>query len=244
MKLDPNLRLEVLSEILGKEVKASDQTQGTADNVLSVDEFHLSNILGTLLSLLMKVFINEDDFFDPQYDYDFSDPSELPPCERGNEPYARPYGWYRIALKVKGKYPDGDKWLGSNGLRSHSDPGEWPVSFHGTSLDGAKGIITRNYKAGPGALYGRGIYSTPDINVAEELYARTFQSKTTRKHYKVILQNRINPQKREICTRNDYWLIPVPQGAPAYEERRIVTSSIRPYGILIKELNQPSCVIL
>ena len=93
---------------------------------------------------------------------------------RGDELYERPKGWYRMALKVKGKYPDGDTWLGTKGWRRHSVPGEWPVSYHGTSLDGAKGIIRSHYKAGDRSAYGRGIYSTPDIHVAErERYAKS-----------------------------------------------------------------------
>lgn len=57
-------------------------------------------------------------FFDPEYDStDLSDSAE---CARGDELYERPKGWYRMALKVKDKYPDGDTWLGDNGWRSHS----------------------------------------------------------------------------------------------------------------------------
>ncbi|XP_076005969.1 uncharacterized protein LOC143000512 [Genypterus blacodes] len=237
MHLEPKLRLEIISKVLGRKIKTFDKTRGTHADVLSVDEFHRSNILGNEDSSPRKSFLNPEDFFDPKYDYDFTGQSGSAACERGNEPYTRPYGWYRMALKVKGKYPDGNRWLGSIGWRSHSDPEEWPVSYHGTGLDGAKGIITSNYKAGPRALYGRGIYSTPDINVAErECYAKTFQSKTTGKHYMMILQNRINPEKREICTKKDYWLIPVPEGSSASKERRIVERSLRPYGILIKEI--------
>ncbi|KAI4818451.1 hypothetical protein KUCAC02_011792 [Chaenocephalus aceratus] len=58
-------------------------------------------------------------------------------------------------------------WLGPYGWKSHSVAGEWPVSYHGTSSDGARGIIKTHYKAGDRALYGRGIYSTPDIHVAD-----------------------------------------------------------------------------
>lgn len=175
-------------------------------------------------------------FFDPEYD--FTDLSDSAECTRGDELYERPKGWYRMAFKVKDKYPDGDTWLGDNGWRSHSAPEEWPASFHGTSLDGSKGIIRSHYKPGRGAAYGRGIYSTADIYVAQsESYARTFTSETTGKSYKVILQNRINPKKRETCQRSDYWLIPVDTEASAEEEKEIVESSIQPYGILIKQLN-------
>ncbi|XP_068566665.1 uncharacterized protein [Cebidichthys violaceus] len=237
MYMDSNLKAEVLSSILGQIVKPYDKNLcKTKDNTLSVDDFHLHNLIGRQHG--KQFFIDGKNFFDSAYDYDFTDLSDSAECTRGEELYQRPKGWYRMALKVKGRYPDGDAWLGTKGWRSHSVPGEWPVSYHGTSLDGVKGIIRSNYTAGGRALYGRGIYSTPDIHVAErEDYAKTFTSETTGKSYKVILQNRINPEKREICQRSDYWLIPVPKGASAAVEKQIVESSIRPYGILIKELN-------
>ena len=65
---------------------------------------------------------------------------------------------------------------------------------------------------------------------------KTFKSNKTGKNYKVIMQNRINPQKRVITKKENYWLIPVPEGTSAEEEKRIVEESIRPYGILIKEV--------
>ncbi|XP_031179018.1 uncharacterized protein LOC116066935 [Sander lucioperca] len=239
MYLDSNLKIEVLSSLLGQIVKPyNEKGCATSANILSVEDFHLYNLLGKGQAYVREFFIDEKEFFDPEYDYDFTDLSDSSQCMRGDELYERPKGWYRMALKVKGKYPDGNTWLGTKGWRSHSVPGEWPVSYHGTSLDGAKGIIKSHYKTGYGAMYGRGIYSTPDIHVAEkEEYAKTFTSKTTGKSYKVILQNRINPEKRVICQRSDYWLIPVGKEASPGEEKQIVESSIRPYGILIKELN-------
>ncbi|KAK5883923.1 hypothetical protein CesoFtcFv8_020197 [Champsocephalus esox] len=208
--------------------------------MLSLKDFHLRQILGKRQVDKNEFFIDEKEFFDPQYDYDFTDLSDSAECMRGDEPYERPKGWYRMALKVKGKYPDGDTWLGPDGWRSHSVPGEWPASYHGTSLDGARSIIKSHYKAGDGAAYGRGIYSTPDIHVAEkEQYAKTFQSKKTGKSYKVILQNRINPERRELCQqKSDYWLIPVDEGTPALQEKEIVERAIRPYGILIQKVKK------
>ncbi|XP_068567592.1 uncharacterized protein [Cebidichthys violaceus] len=241
MYMDSNLKAEVISSLFGQNVTPFDRKRcQTTANILSVDDFHLHNLIGKQQACAEDFFINAEKFFDSAYDCDFTDLSDSAECTRGDELYERPKGWYRMALKVKGRYPDGDAWLGTKAWRSHSVPGEWPVSYHGTSLDGVKGIIRSNYTAGGRALYGRGIYSTPDIHVAErEDYAKTFTSETTGKSYKVILQNRINPEKREICRRSDYWLIPVPKGASAAVEKQIVESSIRPYGILIKELNDP-----
>ncbi|KAI4888483.1 hypothetical protein NFI96_000279 [Prochilodus magdalenae] len=184
------------------------------------------------------LFVDLDEFLDPDYDYDFTDGSDSSECSRGGEPYTRPWGWYRFALKVKDKYPDGNAWLGTDGWRSHSSPGEWPVSFHGTSIDEARGITRSHYTAGPRQVHGRGIYSTPDIEIAEYYtMKKTFKSTKNGKMYMVIMQNRINPQKRVFTEKKDYWLIPVPKGTPASEEKRIVEESIRPYGILIKEVH-------
>ncbi|XP_071377576.1 uncharacterized protein [Centroberyx affinis] len=238
MYLDTNLKIEAVTALFGQVLKSYDEKTGITADLLSVGDFLLSTIIGKRQTFATELFIDEEKFFDPQYDYDFTDLSDTAECERGDELYKRPKGWYRMALKVKGKYPDGDTWLGPNGWRSHSVPGEWPVCFHGTSVDGARGIIKTHYKAGPRAEHGRGIYSTPDIHVAEEeKYAKTFKSEKTGKRYKVILQNRINPAMREICQRReDYWLVPVLEGTSAEREREIVERSIRPYGILIKEI--------
>ena len=195
------------------------------------------SVKSEISALRKEYFVNVDKFFDPKFDYDFRSGSSSSECSRGKEPYTRPWGWYRFALKVLDKYPDGNAWLGSNGWRSRSSPGEWPVSFHGTSIKEAKGIAGSHYRAGPRERHGRGIYSTPDIKIADR-YAmcKKFTSSKTGKTYRVIMQNRINPEKREFTDEEDYWLIPVPEGTSAAHEKRIVEESIRPYGILIKEV--------
>ncbi|ROK35809.1 hypothetical protein DPX16_17552 [Anabarilius grahami] len=187
-------------------------------------------------SLRKKLFVIPDDFFDPKFDFDFTNMSESDECTRGDEPYKRPYSWMRFALKVRDKYPDGNAWLGTDGWRSRSAPGEWPVSYHGTGLKEAEGIIQSHYKAGDRQAYGRGIYSSPDIKVSD-VYAesKSFISQKNGKTYKVIMQNRINPKKREIKNK-DIWLVPIPEGTSAAKEKEIVESSIRPYGLLLKEV--------
>ncbi|XP_063048832.1 uncharacterized protein LOC134460005 [Engraulis encrasicolus] len=190
--------------------------------------------------------VDEEEFFDPQYDYDFRYMADSSVCKRGDETYRRPVGWYRVALKVRGKYPDGDTWLGTDGWRSESCEGEWPVAFHGTTSAGAKSIIQEGFRPGTGvangreerAAYGRGVYCTPDIDVAErDGYARTITSKKSGKTYKFLMQGRINPQYREICLGNkDYWLIPVCKRMSMEEERDLLDRAIRPYGILFKKI--------
>ncbi|XP_073678500.1 uncharacterized protein [Garra rufa] len=190
-------------------------------------------------SLRKKIFAIPDDFFDPKFDFDFTNMSESKSdeCTRGDEPYKRPYGWMRFALKVRDKYPDGNAWLGTDGWRSRSVPGEWPVSYHGTGLQGAEGIVQSHFKAGDRMAYGNGIYSSPDIKVAE-VYAtsKKFTSQKNGKTYKVIMQNRVNPQKREIIKEKNFWLVRIPKGTSTEKEKEIVESSIRPYGLLLKEM--------
>ncbi|KAL1273414.1 hypothetical protein QQF64_029276 [Cirrhinus molitorella] len=189
-------------------------------------------------SLRKELFVIPDEFFDSRYDFDFTNMSNSNDgCMRGGEPYLRPYGWMRFALKVLNKYPDGNAWLGSDGWRSRSVPGEWPVSYHGTGLQGAEGIIKSYYQAGNGKAYGRGIYSTPNITVAN-MFAepKKFTSRKNGKTYKVILQNRINPAKRSV--HGISWVVPVPEGTSAEQERIIVESAIRPYGLLLQEVKK------
>ncbi|CAG8509447.1 17775_t:CDS:2 [Cetraspora pellucida] len=58
---------------------------------------------------------------DPRYDYDFTNINDMEVTfMRGYILYKRPCGWKRIALKVAGKYDNGnDKWLGT-------DQNAWP----------------------------------------------------------------------------------------------------------------------
>ncbi|XP_023275738.1 uncharacterized protein LOC111665091 [Seriola lalandi dorsalis] len=178
--------------------------------------------------------IDEDEFFAPQFDYDFTSLTDTETYLRGGEKYERPCGWYRFGLKVLDKY-DEVTWLGTSYRSTQSCPGEWPVSYHGTSKKGAEGIIEGHYKPGPREKYGRGIYSTPDISEAKQ-YAKTFTSKKDKKKYKVILQNRINPKYRKKYNNDKYWLIPIPRGTSDKEEQKMVERAIRPYGLLIKKV--------
>ena len=79
---------------------------------------------------------------DSSLDYDFTDAANCSetPFRRGGRTYKRPWGWYKIGLRVR--YPD-SRWLGGyrTGLRNGSVDGEWPVSYHGTSWAAAEGII-------------------------------------------------------------------------------------------------------
>lgn len=249
-----NLILEALSAVSGCKVEST--TAGTLSltpqdfvNVVALKEFYVQEglleleypSLGTLslkgaLALpdapsaasipQTTVSVNVKEFLDSRYDYDFTNVKDGEAVfTRGKEQYVRPCGWNRIALKVLNKYRDGDGWLGTGDEA-------WPVSYHGPAMDGSQGIIRKD---GDGATVGRGVYSTPDINVAEK-FSKRFTSKVDNKTYKVVLQNRINPQKRQQCRRESYWLVYVPEGSSPVQERAIVENSTRPYGLLLKEV--------
>lgn len=233
-----NVLLQALSSFTGVAVKAyNDLEKPKGDQELTRFLLQASTPLDILKTGSCKeLFVNMDKFFDPQFDYDCTNVKDNTAFTRGNEQYIRPFGWKRIALKVLDKYPDGNAWLGTDGWRSDSVAGEWPVSYHGTSLLSAKSIIESNYETGPRQRYGRGIYSTWNINEAASNYSKIFTCKETGKRYKVLLQNRINPKMRKVCDRNDYWLIEIPDGTSREEEKAIVENSIRPYGILLREV--------
>lgn len=192
------------------------------------------------------VRINPQDFFDRKFDYDFTNVKDGDrKFERGNERYLRPCGWRRVALQVCQKYDDGsDVWLGTGSQA-------WPVSYQGYDMDGSLGVIlTRRESENHGEdsfleaaaqslvtddkKLGRGIYSTPDVNLAEK-YCKTFKSKKDGKKYKVLLQNRINPKNRKTCQRENVWLVYVPEKCSDVQTRALVQESVRPYGLLLKQ---------
>ena len=49
----------------------------------------------------------------------------------------------RIAIKVLKKYPDGEAWLGKNG-----SPGEWAVTYHGTTKGAFNSICKEGFWIG------------------------------------------------------------------------------------------------
>ena len=161
---------------------------------------------------VQTILLLDENLLDPQYDRDFTNIRDSRAYERGGYPYKRPYGWKKIALKVKGKYED-DVWLGELGPRRHSSPGEWAVSYHGVSKLRVKGIASRGH------------YSTPDIEVAKG-YALKFEFKG--KMYLMVLQNRVNLTNSKIISKElteagaEYFVTPS-------------RDSIRLYALCIKE---------
>jgi hypothetical protein len=195
-----------------------------------IDEGHLLNEYGigdsSEISVVRLRAINADDLlvldkdsWDQHYDYDFTNIDDKGKrFTRGGVEYRRPCGWKRYAIKVVGKYED-EIWLGSNDC-----PNEWPVSYHGTGHDAANSIAQTGYDLTKHErfLYGRGIYSTPDIDVAKG-FAKSFT--VNAQEYLVILQNRVNPKTliKTPCDKTGppkYWISPNDK-------------DIRPYGMCI-----------
>ena len=195
------------------------------------------------------VLVLDDHLLDPDYDYDFTNERDTGRVyQRGQSQgflgflkhdyhYKRPYGWNRIALKVKGKYQD-DTWLGipvAGSERTKSSKGEWPVSYHGTSKEGAEGIAKTGYdeRRLKRDKFGRGFYSTPDVDVAAD-YAPRFDH-IDGKRYEAIIQNRVNLSPG--CTK----IIPKEKTRDKAEYYLTYSSNdLRPYGICIREVVQVS----
>ena len=115
----------------------------------------------------------------------------------------------------------------TGGMRTNSSPGEWPVSYHGTTCHGAKGIADEGYNMSKGHRfkYGKGIYSAPSIDVAAR-YAKVFEFNM--KSYIVVFQNRVSTAGLEVISTQEtnvgeYWVQPN-------------DNLIRPYGLCIKEV--------
>ena len=62
--------------------------------------------------------------------------------------------------------------------------------------EGYPADFKRGYKPGSKAVFGRCIYTSPDLEMIERLYTREFnyQGKT----YKIVFQNRVNPGHLQI----------------------------------------------
>jgi hypothetical protein len=165
-----------------------------------------------------------DSAYDPKYDYDYTYYNgDYDTCTRGFYSYKRPSGWKRIAAKVLGKY-ENDVWLGQGGWRCGSSPGEWAVSYHGTSATNVPQIIAYGFDLNKCVRnsYGVGIYSTPNVQVAEG-YATQFKYKG--ENYKCILQNRVNLMNTNaVDTINGTYFVTPDEDA------------IRPYGVCIKKI--------
>ena len=158
--------------------------------------------------------------------------------KRGGIDYNPPLGWIGIGLKVCDNYDNGDNtWIGMN-----NSPGEWCVAYHGVgrgkTSDEVKKITGLIYKTTfkegwaqahencwdqkhSGKRVGKGVYCTPNIDTAADLYAG--KSNINGTDYKTVLMVRVKPSAIRHCSCADYWVV------------NGTTDEIRPYRILYKK---------
>jgi len=130
--------------------------------------------------------------FDPSYDYDFRKIIDTTVFSRGGKTYFRPCGWFRIAIKVLGRYTGGDTWLGATDAS-----GVWYNAYHGTAPTNIDPITEDGLKVGGkgvpikhGAAYGPGVYVSPLISYAK-IYAPSVT--VSGKNYRIVFQCRVRP---------------------------------------------------
>jgi hypothetical protein len=193
------------------------------------------NIIVNCDTLLESVKLSPS-FFENEFNRDINDWEKLN-LKRGGEKYYPPFGWKGLALKVLNKYDSGDNsWLGNEGKE-----GEWAIAYHGigkgNEFKKLINILLYNLKKGPCQLYssyenirddkmeevGKGVYLTPDINIAEN-YANKIQLGERKTNFQFIIMCRVNPNRiRQPKGFTNNWVI-----NDSYE-------FLRPYRLLIKE---------
>ena len=124
--------------------------------------------------------------FAPQFNFTYPQAGNIENFTRGSRKFDRPLGWVKYAITVLGKY-ENDAWLGHT-----NQPGEWPVSYHGTDKMCSESVSTNvvEVQRGKNFKYGRGMYSVPTADAAER-YATPFTFQGVK--YKMIFMNRVNP---------------------------------------------------
>ena len=160
---------------------------------------------------------------------------------RGGYPYFPPKGWSGYGLRVLDRYDYGD----NSWLDYHNYEGEWAVAYHGIGyglrgnellfkinnlgFDNIKTGILQKFKdlkdcfSNEGKNVGEGVYVTPQPAFLDD-YCGIFDYDG--KKYKIAFMTRVKPGKiRCPEEKDDYWVI------------NGTDNEIRPYRILIKEVN-------
>lgn len=188
----------------------------------------------TLEPALAFLQLQESDF-DPRFNRAYPNAQEE---KRGGYPYYFPEGWYRHALRVIGKYPGDQVWLGMN-----NSPGEWAVAYHGTQARAAKGIADQGLlhafvtadacaaeakRNNPTIPDVKGLYVATHCEKGASGYAASFtvaDSSGATKTYQIVFQCRVQPGKftehRGPVQSGMAWRV--------FDEK-----AIRPYGLLLK----------
>ncbi|CAG8564397.1 2213_t:CDS:1 [Scutellospora calospora] len=186
-------------------------------------------------------YINSE-HLDSKHNYDFTSITDTQKFYRGKEEYTRPCGWKRISTKVLNKYEYNNTWLGVRNRKTQfeSAQNEWPVSFHATGNVNGMSMAAMGYDVIRGKNksrkflglfccckqnnrkklqfeFGNGVYTTPDVKLAEQFATRfSYEGET----YLVMFQNRVNPDT--LVKAGEYWVLPK-------------LEDVRTYGICIKK---------
>ncbi|KAL4461474.1 hypothetical protein ABPG74_016098 [Tetrahymena malaccensis] len=182
--------------------------------------------------IIDEITINIETFFDNQWNMIYDNTII---CQyRGNingqkQQYFRPLGYFGCALKVVNKYPN-DGWINDD-----TSDKTWIVLFHGNKKLSTQELIEEGYKQGGlqqyqghSCRFGRGlikqgIYFYEKIQDAEK-YADTFFIND--KQYNLLFQCRVNPKTvKSPINKPSCYIANDPK-------------DVRPYRILIKEVNQ------
>eukprot|EP01083_Nonionella_stella_P085995 238638_1 len=139
--------------------------------------------------------------------------------------YTQPYRWTRYGLSVLNKYED-NTWL-----EPFQDDKNWYRAYHGTNAvdamssiyNGGFHLSYRDGTNGTTAIYGDGVYVSPNPEFVERYYASivSVDTKSGLKNFKFMLMVAVKPDS-VIKDSADIWHIPH-------------AKDVRPYGILIKE---------
>ena len=154
---------------------------------------------------ITSLFYLDSKYRDPSRDCDYS--QAVNDGERSTiagHPYYLPYGWKFLGIQINERETE-----------------DWAITYHGTKSHLFNTICEEGYKIGQRNAYGRGVYSSPMVEVASG-YAEifTFEGVT----YIGVLQNRVNQNGAIIENNGQYWICPNP-------------ANIIPYGLCVKKVN-------
>lgn len=185
--------------------------------------------------LVRSLGLDESDLAS-EYDYEYSDTPAHTSRDRNGEAFQWPAGWKKLGLDVSSRHNridrHGNEWL-------HRRDG-WHVAFHGTSGDSPRTIrsIVRDGlkvrggrdEARNGERYGKGVYCSPEADLAAHYAARDPLTIGNR-IFEIVFMLRVRPGYFEerintsiISQRRRVWIV---RGG----------RNVRPCGILYREID-------
>ena len=187
--------------------KDSEPFKGSQYNSTKVEVKALNKERNVSLEIPSLYYLDSK-YRDPSRDCDYTGYSEhvLELSTRVEHSYHAqcPFGWKFIGIKI-----------------NEGETEDWAITYHGTRSHVFNNICREGYKVGPRMGYGRGVYSSPYIEVASA-YAQnfTFGGAT----YIGVLQNRVNQNGVDIVNHGQIWICPNP-------------ANIIPCGLCVKQVD-------